>query len=186
MSFARPRLVSGLTVMAPLLAFALAGCSAGSASPASSSGASATSAASTEASAASASVAAGGSGPDACAVLPVDRVQSALGVTGVTAKSNPGSDVSYCSYDTADGKPVAATSLTTTGGGVVFDSFKSASDAVVIPGVADGAVFTGGIVYVKKADTLFGFQFASTEGVSPDKVKAEATAIAQAVGGRLP
>jgi len=123
-------------------------------------------------------------GADACALLPAEEVGTALGVSGVKATPMPGSDVSYCNYDSADGKSVAATSYSTNAS-AVYPTFASAEGAIPIPGVADGAVISGGVVYVLKGNSMFGFQPGSGANITPDKLAAIAKTIASSAAGRM-
>jgi hypothetical protein len=129
---------------------------------------------------------ASGAAADACALLPPAEVEAALGVTGLQTTSNPGDDVSYCNYDAGDGTPVAATSYTPTGGSAEFDSYKSAAGAVAVPGVGNAAVVSGGSLYILKGDSLFSFQIAPEQPITPDRLPQIATQIGTSVASRLP
>jgi hypothetical protein len=190
----RPHLVV-TTVTTLSLVFALAACSTtGSATSSASAGVAAAtasaSAAVTDSASASAEASTGaGAGAsaagDACAVLPVQDVQTALGASGVTAKPVPGgSDYSGCSYQTADGQTVAATTYTPQGG-AGFDTYKSAQGAVQIPGVGDGAVFVNPILFVKKGNALLAVQLTQTADLSPDKLQQIVAALGAAVAGHM-
>ena len=169
------------------LVFALTACSS---SPAASSGASGVTATPSapvstapQPSAAEPSTAGGGA-PDACALLSAQDVQTALGVAGLTAKPFPGATTSHCSYQTADGKTVAATSYAPDSPGFV-DTYKTVEGAILIPGVGDGAVLVGPILYVQKGNAMFGFQLVNTENMSADQIKGIAAAIGAAVSAHL-
>ena len=139
--------------------------------------------AASEPSAAEASTAGGGA-PDACALLSAQDVQTALGVAGLTPKPFPGATTSHCSYQTADGTTVAATSYSPDSA-TPFDFYKSGAGAIQIPGVGDGAVLVGAILYVQKGNAVFGFQLVNTENMSADKIKGIAAAIGAAVSPHL-
>jgi hypothetical protein len=174
-----------LAAAALVIVLVLAGCSSGTA--ASPSAATPTAAAPASAASSSAEASTGttvGAAGDACALLPIADAQAALSLTGMTATPVPGDETSYCTFKTADGKDFAALSYSKSGGALV-DAAKTAPGAVVIPGVADGAVLAGGLVYVKKGDAFAGFQLNSTENLSPDQLKQIATAIATSIGAHM-
>jgi hypothetical protein len=188
-----------------VVAFGLAACSspaasassgvagvtgAPSASASAESASASTEAASTEAASAAASSSPGdiGASPvaagDACALLPAGDVQTALGVTGLTAQAAALDGSSGCAYQMADGTDVAATTYTKDGG-ASFDAFKSSQGAIQIPGVADGAYLFDSALYVKKGSASFQFTLASPEDLSPQKLQQVARAIATAVASHM-
>jgi hypothetical protein len=179
----RPHLV--LTTLTTLsLVFALAACSTtGSASSSASAGVAGATASDSAATATGAGASAGAAG-DACAVLPVQDVQTALGVSGLKTTSATLGEASACSYQTSDGATVASTTVTKDGG-ASFDAFKSSQGAVQIPGVADGAYVFESQLYIKKGDTSFLFTLASPEDVTPQKLQEIAGVIAKAVAGHM-
>jgi hypothetical protein len=188
----RPHLV--LTALTALsLVAVLAGCSTTGSASASAGVAAATASASAASSASEvpsgsaegSAAASGGAAADACAVLPAQDVQAALGATGVTATPlGSGSGSSTCTYQAADGTPLAAT-VYTASGGAQFDAFKAAPGAVQIPNIADGAVFINPTLYVKKGDALFAVQLISTANLTPDKLQQIAATLGAAVAGHL-
>jgi hypothetical protein len=149
-----------------------------------------TEAASTEAASAAASSSPGDIGPspvaagDACALLPAGDVQTALGVTGLTAQAAALDGSSGCAHQMADGTDVAAATHRKDGG-ASFDVFKSSQGAIQIPGVADGAYLFDSALYVKKGCATFQFTLASPDDLSPQNLQRVATAIATAVASHM-
>jgi hypothetical protein len=186
MPFRRSHLV--LTGLATLsLVLATAGCSAGSGASATTAVAGNTASASPAGATVSQSAAAGATSAagDACSILPAQDVQAALGVSGVTATPlGSGAGASACTYQSADGTPLAAT-VYTASGGAQFDSFKAAPGAVQIPGIADGAVFINPTLYVRKGDALFAVQLIATANLTPDKLQLIASRLGAAVAGHM-
>jgi hypothetical protein len=175
-------------VAAILLAVVLAGCSnqlGATPSTTAASAAAPASAASQSAAASTDTTASGGAAGDACALLPVQDVQTALGVSGVTATPVSSGAASGCTYHTADGTPVVATVYSASGGAAQFDSLKSAQGAVQIPGVGDGAAFINPTLYVKKGDALLAVQLVSTANLTPDKLQQIATTLGAAISAHL-
>ena len=121
---------------------------------------------------------------DACALLSASDVQTALGVTGLTAQAAALDGSSGCAYQMADGTALATTTYTKDGG-AIFDAFKSSQGAVQIPGVADGAYLFDSTLYVKKGNASLQFTLASPEDFTPQKLQQIATAIATAVASNM-
>lgn len=134
-------------VLALMLVLAACGGSAASQSQADQGGG-----ASQDPAGASASADSGGSsggGGDLCSAATLEEVAEITGADVVDSTSADLSGVLSCNYNTADGTPVAGTTLTTGGvDGVIdpqamFDGYLDATDAEEIPGLGDGAVMTG-------------------------------------------
>jgi hypothetical protein len=186
----RSRLVS-IGAFVALLMLAVVGCSNSTGTPSAAASASAAVVAPSASASASASVAASASPDDtgttsaACDLLPAADVASALGTGTLTATGSASANFSYCNYATADGSTVAATSFTSVGGAQAFESTRSAQGAVPVPGVGDGAVISGGVVYINKGDALFSFQPLDTSKIDPAKFLDIATKVGTKVTGGM-
>lgn len=120
----------------------------------------------------------------ACEILPVEVVQTALGTDAVTAETTPGNaDYSYCNYRTAGGTSVLGTSYTVTQT-FVFDAYASNPDVVEVPGVRDRAIFTGGILMIRRGVSVFTLQ-PGTVDLTGDELLAALTAVAAAAAENL-
>ena len=123
---------------------------------------------------------------DPCGLATVEEVSAALGMDAVTAEEQVGDTTTYCNYRTADGTSLMATSFSR-GQTFVFDSFANADDAIPVPGIGDGAVFSGGALYIKSGDAVVGIQPSTmvTEDMTDEDIITTISAIAQAIAARL-
>jgi hypothetical protein len=135
---------------------------------------------------------------DPCGLATIEEVSAALGVDVVEVEAITGDSPTYCNYKTADGTNVLATSYSIDPvNQAVFDSFAGDEDAVAVPGLADAATYSDGVLFIKRGDAVVGIQplTSSIEQIrvedDPDFELSEQdiltflTQIGQAVAGRL-
>lgn len=100
---------------------------------------------------------------DLCSVLSTDEVGEAVDLEVTEATSANSSGVLSCNYLTADGAPIAGTTLTTPEAGVdasaMYDANVGAAGAEEISGVGDRSVLVGSdsfpILFALKGDSLY-------------------------------
>lgn len=122
---------------------------------------------------------------DLCALLPAANVETALGVTGLTARAEQGdATAGYCTYLAGD-RAVAATSYLTAGGNQVLDTYAGLGESV--SGLGDEALWIQDklTLFVRKGDRLIGIQLPAAGPVGPDSAKDACVALGQTVAGRF-
>jgi hypothetical protein len=125
---------------------------------------------------------------DPCGLATVEEVSAALGVDVMTAEPDTGGDTTYCNYRAADGTSLLATSYSVNAvNSTVFRSFAGAEDAVPVPGLADEAVISGGVLYIRLGEAMVGIQPSRTaiQDVDEQQLVQMLTTLGQSVAGRL-
>ncbi|MFL5779521.1 MAG: hypothetical protein ACJ761_11360 [Chloroflexota bacterium] len=106
--------------------------------------------------------------PDACAAVPAADVAKAFGVSATSASPlGSDGDFSYCRYAGEDGSPLLSTSLTRTQA-KTFDDYARGQGTEEIAGIGDAAVWTSGILLVRKGNALLSLQPAASVRLVPD------------------
>jgi hypothetical protein len=135
---------------------------------------------------------------DPCGLITLQELSAAAGVDVVTGEETIGDQPTYCNYQLADGTLVLATSYSREEvNRSVYQSWAMNDDAIEIPGIADGALYAGGIFHVLAGDAYVAIQPmpSAIERVrqrddpefelSQQDLIAFLTQLAQAVAGRL-
>jgi hypothetical protein len=124
---------------------------------------------------------------DPCGLIPVEEMSAALGMDIQTAEENIGGDTTYCSY-TADGRPIVATSFSRQAvNRSIYATWATQEDAVVVPGIADGAAWAQGVLYILSGDALLAIQPSQVAmaDLTPEQALAALTQLARTVADRL-
>jgi hypothetical protein len=135
---------------------------------------------------------------DPCGLITLQELSAAAGVDVVTGEETIGDPTTYCNYQLADGTLVLATSYSREEvNRSVYQSWAMNDDAIEISGIADGALYAGGIFHVLAGDAYVAIQPmpSAIERVrqrddpefelSQQDLIAFLTQLAQAVAGRL-
>lgn len=123
-----------------------------------------------------------------CDLLTAGEIEGVMDVTGVTGQETAIiSDQGACLYMSGDGKLAVATSFTGgAGAAMVWETWKSQTEAVDVPGTGGEAVFlpSAETTFLLKNGSLIGIQ-AGPGSAGPDARKAWEAALAKFIAGRL-
>lgn len=125
---------------------------------------------------------------DPCGLVTVDQISQLLGVEVSVAEENIGGTTTYCNYVGPDQQLVLATSYSIGGASrSIYGTWAMQDDSIELPGIGDGAVWTGDTLYVLSGESLVGVtpSRAALEDVDDAQLVAMMTTLAQLLAGRI-